>query len=284
MFAVRAGAAKSSREPWRHCARRGLEPRAELVDPQGPQDLAASTNSATSAQGKSVASAYVAPMKALCETAVEAALAAGASYADARAVLTRRQHVVTKNGQVDDLSDGESEGIGVRVLVDGAWGFAGDRRLDEAGARDAAARASAFARAAPSRDGRQLAPIEPAAGPVRDAVRARPVRRPALGEDRPLPARRGGHAAAADQGHAGDGSRPARGEGARLLRGQLDRAGARRVRRRASTRTPPRATSSRSGAIRASTRAPAARAAGSTSSRSASTARRRASASRPSRS
>ena len=66
-------------------------------------------------------------MKDLCETAVEAALTAGASYADARAVLTRRQHVVTKNGQVDDLSDGESEGIGVRVLVDGAWGFAGDR-------------------------------------------------------------------------------------------------------------------------------------------------------------
>jgi TldD protein len=99
-------------------------------------------------------------MKALCTTAVEAALAAGASYADARAVLTRRQHVVTKNGQVDDLSDSESEGIGVRVLVDGAWGFAGDRRLDEAGAREAASRACAFARAAPNANGRQLAPVD----------------------------------------------------------------------------------------------------------------------------
>jgi TldD protein len=99
-------------------------------------------------------------MKALCELAVEAAVAAGASYADARAVYTRRQHVVTKNGQVDDLSDSESEGIGVRVLVDGAWGFAGDRRLDEAGAHDAAARAAAFARAAPS-NGRSLAPLDP---------------------------------------------------------------------------------------------------------------------------
>ena len=98
-------------------------------------------------------------MKAYCELAVEAALAAGASYADARAVLTRRQHVVTKNGQVDDLSDSESEGIGVRVLVDGAWGFAGDRRLDEAGASEAAARAAAFARAAPS-NGRRLAPVD----------------------------------------------------------------------------------------------------------------------------
>ena len=113
-------------------------------------------------------------MKALCETAVEAALAAGASYADARAVLTRRQHVVTKNGQVDDLSDGESEGIGVRVLVDGAWGFAGDRRLDGAGARDAASRASAFARAAPSRDGRQLTPVEPQQGRYQTQVERDP--------------------------------------------------------------------------------------------------------------
>jgi TldD protein len=99
-------------------------------------------------------------MKALCETAVDAAMAAGASYADARAVFTRRQHVVTKNGQVDDLSDSESEGIGVRVLVGGAWGFAADSRLDEAGARDAASRASAFAQAAPRGNDRQLAPIE----------------------------------------------------------------------------------------------------------------------------
>ena len=66
-------------------------------------------------------------MKSLAEAAVDAALGAGASYADARAVTLRRQYVITKNGQLDDVSDGESEGIGVRVLVDGAWGFAGDR-------------------------------------------------------------------------------------------------------------------------------------------------------------
>jgi TldD protein len=113
-------------------------------------------------------------VKAICETAVEAALAAGASYADARAVFTRRQQVVTKNGQVDDLSDSESEGIGVRVLVDGAWGFAGDRRLDEAGARNAASRACAFARAAPHTDGRALAPIAPQQGEYRTAVERDP--------------------------------------------------------------------------------------------------------------
>src|SRR5919108_575218 len=67
-------------------------------------------------------------MQALCEAAVDVALGAGASYADARAVSLRRQLVVTKNRNVDDVSDAESEGIGVRVLVDGAWGFAADRR------------------------------------------------------------------------------------------------------------------------------------------------------------
>jgi len=101
-------------------------------------------------------------VRALCETAVEAALAAGASYADARAVVRRNQQVMTKNRRVETVTDVESEGIGVRVLVDGAWGFACDRRLTEQGAREAAARACAFARAAPSADGRALAPITPA--------------------------------------------------------------------------------------------------------------------------
>src|SRR5919206_1308649 len=90
----------------------------------------------------------VAPVRDLCALAVDAALGAGASYADARVVVRRKQLVMTKNGRVDALRDVETEGIGVRVLVGGAWGFAGDRRLTEEGARDAALRACAFARAA----------------------------------------------------------------------------------------------------------------------------------------
>ena len=100
-------------------------------------------------------------MRELCGEAVEAARAAGASYADARAVLRRQQTVATKNGRVDALSDVESEGIGVRVLVDGAWGFACDRRLTADGAHDAAARAAAFARASGGGGTRELAPVEP---------------------------------------------------------------------------------------------------------------------------
>ena len=90
-------------------------------------------------------------MKEIAGHAIDAALAAGADYADSRVVQRRAQLVSTKNGEVDSVSDSESEGIGVRVLVDGAWGFAGDPRLSQDGARDAAARAVAFARASASR-------------------------------------------------------------------------------------------------------------------------------------
>jgi len=67
----------------------------------------------------------------VCRNAVDAAVGAGASYADARAVFRRSQSVATKNGNVEAVNDVESEGLGVRVLVGGAWGFAADRRLTE---------------------------------------------------------------------------------------------------------------------------------------------------------
>src|SRR5215204_5189870 len=99
-------------------------------------------------------------MRQLCELAVDAAVGAGAQYADARIVVRRAQLVATKNGQVEEISDLESEGIGVRVLVDGAWGFACDRRASDGGAREAALRATRFAKAAPGRHRRSLAPVE----------------------------------------------------------------------------------------------------------------------------
>ncbi|HYX76994.1 MAG TPA: TldD/PmbA family protein, partial [Gaiellaceae bacterium] len=111
----------------------------------------------------------------LCEHAVSAALGAGASYADARVVVRRAQVVATRNGRVDRLDDAETEGIGVRVLVGGAWGFACDRRLDNAGAEAAAARAVEFAKAAPGGHSRELAPLEPGRGAFRPQVERDPI-------------------------------------------------------------------------------------------------------------
>jgi TldD protein len=110
----------------------------------------------------------------LCGSAVDAAIGAGASYADARAVVRRAQAVNTKNGRVENVSDVESEGIGVRVLVDGAWGFACDRRLTAEGARDAAVRAAGFAKAAGGRGTKSLAPVPAKSGEYRTPVKVDP--------------------------------------------------------------------------------------------------------------
>src|SRR5581483_1033951 len=107
-------------------------------------------------------------MREACAAAVDAALGAGADYADARAVVRRSQSVATKNGRVETLTDAETVGIGVRVLAGGAWGFASDRRLSPEGARDAALRAHGFAAAAGStRRAPALSPVEACSGSYR---------------------------------------------------------------------------------------------------------------------
>jgi TldD protein len=114
----------------------------------------------------------------LCGHAIDAAVGSGAGYADARAITRRVQHVATKNGEVESVSDGESEGIGVRVLVEGAWGFACDHRLSEDGAREAALRAIAFARASAGRSTRrrvELAPVQAEHGEYRTTAARDPL-------------------------------------------------------------------------------------------------------------
>jgi TldD protein len=113
-------------------------------------------------------------VRELCGTAIDAALAAGAEYADARAILRREQHVATKNGEVESAADGESEGLGVRVLVGGAWGFAGNPRLSDEGASEAARRAVEFARASA---GRSRSRVELAERPAERGEWRTPVER-----------------------------------------------------------------------------------------------------------
>ncbi len=60
----------------------------------------------------------------LVQSAVETAKRLGASYADARLLVKREQYVSTEDRRVSGIADHESSGIGIRVIVDGAWGFA----------------------------------------------------------------------------------------------------------------------------------------------------------------
>ena len=87
-----------------------------------------------------------------------------AEYADARFVHTRAEKLSTRNGALARLDSDDREGIGVRVRVGGAWGFAGVRGSDRRGAEAALERALAVAAAGPAADGRRLAPEPPARG------------------------------------------------------------------------------------------------------------------------
>ncbi len=62
-------------------------------------------------------------MRDLANLALDTARQKGASYADIRFVTDRSRNVNVKNGKVEALSNSESQGFGVRVIVNGAWGF-----------------------------------------------------------------------------------------------------------------------------------------------------------------
>src|SRR5215216_2432334 len=79
--------------------------------------------------------------------AVEAALAAGARYADARVMHRRSESMNARNGEIEDLSQDEDAGVGVRALVGSSWGFFAVPDLGAAAARRAGERATAIARA-----------------------------------------------------------------------------------------------------------------------------------------
>ena len=83
----------------------------------------------------------------LIEAALEIAADRGARYADGRVIDRRTENVSVRNGAVDALEDTVSSGIGLRVLVDGGWGFASTRELERQAIVEATERAIEIARA-----------------------------------------------------------------------------------------------------------------------------------------
>jgi TldD protein len=86
-------------------------------------------------------------MRDLTDRALDTAAQLGASYADVRVVRRREESIAVKTGRVEGVAMGESEGFGLRVLVDGAWGFASSDHLDLAEADRIAALAVRIAKA-----------------------------------------------------------------------------------------------------------------------------------------
>ncbi len=65
------------------------------------------------------------------QVALDVAKSSGASYADVRVAARRQQNVNTRDKIVQGASDSDTFGLGVRTLVDGAWGFAATSNLNK---------------------------------------------------------------------------------------------------------------------------------------------------------
>ena len=83
----------------------------------------------------------------VAEAALSRAAALGASYADIRVNQYRRESIATRERQVQNVSRSTSRGLGLRVLVNGAWGFAATNQVEPSAARRVADEAVAIARA-----------------------------------------------------------------------------------------------------------------------------------------
>ncbi len=112
--------------------------------------------------------------------ALNAAKAAGASYADVRIGRYRRQFVGTRERQISGINDSESYGLGVRTLVGGAWGFASTSVMTTDGVVKAAREAARLSRAARSVQKRpvELAPVTPVTGTWMTPVKQDPLEVP----------------------------------------------------------------------------------------------------------
>lgn len=64
-------------------------------------------------------------MDTLASQLLDEAKKLGADYADVRHVVRRREWLTVRNGTLETAIDIADQGVGIRVRVDGAWGYAG---------------------------------------------------------------------------------------------------------------------------------------------------------------
>ncbi len=86
-------------------------------------------------------------MNDLIQRALDTADRLGATYADVRVVERRNEGLTVKNGALEAATSNVSAGFGVRVLVNGAWGFSSSAVLEADEADRIAGEAVEIARA-----------------------------------------------------------------------------------------------------------------------------------------
>jgi len=86
-------------------------------------------------------------LKDLTNLALDTATQFGASYVDIRIIRTQYESVSAKNEKVSGMGRSEDEGFGVRVIADGAWGYASSSLVTKAEVERISAAAVETARA-----------------------------------------------------------------------------------------------------------------------------------------
>lgn len=118
-----------------------------------------------------------------CELVLDQAKKAGADYADVRVVSRDAESIVLRTGKVEHLGTSGSFGFGLRVIANGAWGFASSPAVTEEDARRVAREAVGIARAAAAlrREDAALAPEDVHRGAFTSECKIDPFQVP-LGE------------------------------------------------------------------------------------------------------
>jgi TldD protein len=119
-------------------------------------------------------------VKAFLDRACELMRQAGASYGDIRIREDRKENIAVKDGKPEHIAAERYAGFGVRIIVDGAWGFFGTHRLEESQVEPVVRQAVAIARASASLPHTPvvLAAVEPAVGTYTTPHQVDPFRVP----------------------------------------------------------------------------------------------------------
>jgi len=112
----------------------------------------------------------------IVQQAVTEATVAGADYADARMVTEESESLTVKNQEMEGIDRSRSVGVGIRVLVNGYWGFAATARANDQEVARTARLAVAIARAAARLPGEavRLAEVEPVVATWSSSVQVDP--------------------------------------------------------------------------------------------------------------
>lgn len=107
------------------------------------------------------------PLAAIADAALSTSKNAGASHADIRVERVRDTTVRIRDRELEGAADGETAGLGVRVLHNGTWGFAATTDLTSEAAAQAAQDAIAVAKASSPLNGER---VELADEPIHNAT------------------------------------------------------------------------------------------------------------------